>query len=41
MAEYRIVYDDGKIVRFSYKDHAHGAKTRFYHSMWAAQNRCR
>ena len=29
MAEYRIVYDDGKIVRFSYKDYAHGAKTRY------------
>ena len=25
MAEYRIVYYDGKIVRFSYKDYAQGA----------------
>jgi hypothetical protein len=29
MAEYRIVYYDGKIVRFSYKDYAHGAKTSY------------
>jgi hypothetical protein len=29
MAAYRIVYDDGKIVRFSYKDYANGAKTRY------------
>ncbi len=29
MAEYRIVYDDGKIVRFSYQDYAHGAKTSY------------
>ena len=29
MAEYRIIYYDGKIVRFSYKDYAHGAKTRY------------
>ena len=27
MAEYRIVHYDGNIVRFSYKDYAHGAKT--------------
>ena len=26
MAEYRIVYDDGKIVRFSFKDDAKGGK---------------
>ena len=29
MAEYRIVYYDGKIVRFSYKDYAEGARTSF------------
>ena len=29
MAEYRIVYYDGKIVRFSYKDYAQGAKTSY------------
>ena len=29
MAEYRIVYYDGKIVRFSYKDYANGAKTSY------------
>jgi len=29
MAEYRIVYYDGKIVRFSYKDYAEGAKTSY------------
>ena len=29
MAAYRIVYYDGKIVRFSYKDYANGAKTRY------------
>jgi len=29
MAEYRIVYYDGKIVRFSYKDYAEGGKTSF------------
>jgi hypothetical protein len=29
MAEYRIVYYDGKIVRFSYKDYAHGTKTSY------------
>lgn len=29
MAEYRIVYYDGKIVRFSYKDYAHGGKTSY------------
>ena len=29
MAQYRIVYYDGKIVRFSYKDYAHGAKTSY------------
>ena len=29
MAEYRIVYYDGKIVRFSYKDYAHSAKTSY------------
>ncbi len=29
MTEYRIVYYDGKIVRFSYKDYAHGAKTSY------------
>ena len=29
MAEYRIVYYDGKIVRFSYKDYAEGGKTRY------------
>jgi hypothetical protein len=26
MAEYRIVYYDGNIVRFSYKDYAEGGK---------------
>ena len=29
MAEYRIVYYDGKILRFSYKDYANGAKTSY------------
>ena len=29
MAEYRIVYYDGKIVRFSYKDYAEGGKTSY------------
>jgi len=29
MAEYRIVFYDGKIVRFSYKDYAEGGKTSF------------
>jgi hypothetical protein len=29
MAEYRITYYDGKIVRFSYKDYAEGGKTSF------------
>jgi hypothetical protein len=29
MAEYRIVYYDGKIVRFSYKDYAEGGKSSF------------
>jgi hypothetical protein len=29
MAEYRIVYYDGKIIRFSYKDYAEGAKTSY------------
>ena len=29
LAEYRIVYYDGKIVRFSYKDYAHRAKTSY------------
>ena len=29
MAEYRIVYDDGKIVRFRDKDYAQGAKTGY------------
>jgi hypothetical protein len=29
MAEYRIVYDDGKIVRFSYKDCAEGGKISY------------
>ena len=29
MAEDRIVFDDGKIVRFSYKDYANGAKTSY------------
>ena len=29
MAEYRIVYYDGKIVGFSYKDYANGAKTSY------------
>ncbi len=29
MAEYRIVYYDGKILRFSYKDHAEGGKTSY------------
>ena len=29
MAEYRIIYYDGKIVRFSYKDYAEGGKTSY------------
>ena len=29
MAEYRIIYHDGKIVRFSYRDYAEGGKTRY------------
>jgi len=29
MAEYRITYYDGKIVRFSYKDYAEGGKTSY------------
>jgi hypothetical protein len=29
MAEYRITYYDGKIIRFSYKDYAEGGKTSF------------
>jgi hypothetical protein len=29
MAEYRIVYYDGKIVRFSFKDYAHGGKISY------------
>ena len=29
MAEYRIVYYDGKIIRFSYKDYAEGGKTSY------------
>jgi len=29
IAEYRITYYDGKIVRFSYKDYAEGGKTSF------------
>ena len=29
MAEYRITYYDGKIVRFSYKDYAEGGKISF------------
>jgi hypothetical protein len=29
MAEYRIVYYDGNIVRFSYKDYAEGGKTSY------------
>ena len=29
MAEYRIVYDDGKIVRFSFKDYAKGGKISY------------
>lgn len=29
MAEYRITYYDGEIVRFSYKDYAEGGKTSF------------
>jgi len=29
MAEYRITYYDGKIVRFSFKDYAEGGKTSF------------
>jgi len=29
MAEYRIVYYDGKIIRFSYKDYAQGGKTSY------------
>ena len=29
MAEYRITYYDGKIVRFSYRDYAAGAKTSY------------
>jgi hypothetical protein len=29
MAEYRIVYYNGKIVRFSYKDYAEGGKTSY------------
>ncbi|MBL7178249.1 MAG: transposase [Desulfobacteraceae bacterium] len=29
MAEYRIVYYDGKIIRFSYKDYAEGGKTNY------------
>jgi hypothetical protein len=29
MAEYRIVYYNGKIVGFSYKDYAHGGKTSY------------
>ena len=29
MAEYRITYYDGKIVRFTYKDYAEGGKTAF------------
>ena len=29
MAEYRITYYDGKIVRFSYRDYAGGAKTSY------------
>jgi hypothetical protein len=29
MAEYRIVYYDGKIIRFSYKDYASGGKTSY------------
>jgi len=29
MAEYRIVYYDGKIVRFSYKDYAEGGKISY------------
>jgi hypothetical protein len=29
MAEYRIVYYDGKIVRFSYKDYAQDGKTSY------------
>jgi hypothetical protein len=29
MAEYRIVYYDGKIVRFAYKDYAEGGKTSY------------
>jgi hypothetical protein len=31
MAEYRIVYYNGKIVRFSYKDYAHGGKEPLHH----------
>jgi len=29
MAEYRITYYDGKIIRFSYKDYAEGGKTSY------------
>ena len=29
MAEYRIVYYDGKSIRFSYKDYAEGGKTSY------------
>ena len=29
MAEYRITYYDGKIVRFSYRDYAEGGRTSF------------
>ena len=29
MAEYRILYYDGKVVRFSYKDYANGAKISY------------
>jgi len=29
MAEYRITYYDGKIIRFSYKEYAEGGKTSF------------
>jgi hypothetical protein len=29
LAEYRITYYDGKIIRFAYKDYAHGGKTSF------------
>jgi hypothetical protein len=29
MAEYRIVYYDGKIIRFSYKDYAEGKKISY------------